>query len=141
MTDISREDRADSILRVDRLSPAAIKVREHILTDNEIQELFKCDGTVALALQWQLLHGCRVSEVLGLKWNEIDFEARTWTLPASRIKTQKKNSANQKNHTLPLTDQAIEFLLWPGERKPDSLIFQNSWGRKISANNVDYWTV
>lgn len=40
----------------------------------------------ALALRVTCLTGSRTSEVLEMKWPEIDFEARLWTCPAVRMK-------------------------------------------------------
>jgi integrase len=36
-------------------------------------------------------------------WEEIDFEERTWTIPAERMKARKE-------HRVPLTDDAIQLL-------------------------------
>lgn len=125
MLDINTNERTHSVLRVEKLSHSALKVREQILTSDEIKELFKCEGTTALICQFQLLHGFRISEVLGLKWKDIDFTDRTVTISADRIKTQRKSSANQRDFVMPLTDFAIELLLKLGDREPDNLIFRH----------------
>jgi integrase len=50
-----------------------------------------------------LLTGLRRREVCEAKWSEIDFEAKTWTLPEERTK-------NRKGHVLPLSDLALAVL-------------------------------
>src|SRR5262249_7460964 len=50
-----------------------------------------------------LLTGCRRAEIGDLKWSEIDFEARTPTLPRERTK-------NHQQHNLPLSEPAMEIL-------------------------------
>jgi len=41
--------------------------------------------------------------VLGLRWDEIDFDARLWTCPAQRMKTGQ-------DHRVPLTDEMLAII-------------------------------
>src|SRR5262249_35093057 len=43
------------------------------------------------------------SETLDMRWPEVDFENRTWTIPAERMKTRQE-------HCVPLSDLALEIL-------------------------------
>ena len=139
-TGVSREQKLDSIERSSEFEYAKVKVRDKILTDDEIRELFKSESTFGLVLQWQLLHGCRISEATGMLWREINFQERTWTIPASRIKTQRKSSVIQKNHVLPLTNLALEFLMKIGNRAPDSLVFINeATGKSVKTDRINVW--
>ena len=71
--------------------------RDRVLTDDEIKAFWKrtdpADDTVnlyhttKLALRLILLTGCRPGEVGGMTWEEIDEAAKTWTIPASRMKS------------------------------------------------------
>jgi len=61
------------------------------------------DSDYGWILKLILLTGCRRAEVGDLKWSEIDFEARTITLPRERTK-------NHQQHTLPLSEPAMEIL-------------------------------
>src|SRR5262249_14415194 len=54
----------------------------------------------ALALRFIILTASRAGEVAGLKWHEIDLDARIWTIPAERAKTGRA-------HRVPLSDEAI----------------------------------
>ena len=50
-----------------------------------------------------VLTAARSGEARGARWDEIDLEARTWTIPASRMKAGRE-------HRVPLSDAAIEVL-------------------------------
>lgn len=60
-------------------------------------------GTGARALEFAILTAARSGEVRGARWNEIDLEARTWTIPASRMKAGKE-------HRVPLCSAACDLL-------------------------------
>jgi len=47
--------------------------------------------------------GSRTSEVLGMKWPEVDFETDIWTCPAKRMKSGDA-------YRVPLTAQMLEIL-------------------------------
>lgn len=55
------------------------------------------------ALEFLVLTASRTNEVLGARWSEINFEARTWTLPGERTKSRRP-------HTVPLAARAIGIL-------------------------------
>ena len=52
-----------------------------------------------------LLTACRVQEFLLAKWDEIDFETKTFSVPPDRRKDQKPYP-----HRVPLSTQAVELL-------------------------------
>lgn len=57
----------------------------------------------ARALEFTILTAARTGETLGATWDEIDFEAKVWTVPAARMKAHKE-------HCVPLSDRAVEIL-------------------------------
>jgi integrase len=57
----------------------------------------------ALALEFVILCGVRTSEGCGAEWSEIDWDARTWTVPPSRMKRSIE-------HQVPLSDRALALL-------------------------------
>ena len=61
------------------------------------------EAMAAKALMFTCLTGSRTGEVLGMRWDEIDIEARLWTCPAERMKT-----ANE--HRVPLTDDMLAII-------------------------------
>jgi integrase len=56
-----------------------------------------------LAFEFLILTAARTGEVLGARWAEIDFEAATWTIPASRMKAGRE-------HRVPLGQRCMSIL-------------------------------
>jgi len=90
-------------------SPASLKDEKHFaaLPYKEIYDfitsLRKRKGVAARALEFKILTAVRSNELIGARWDEIDLQAKTWTIPASRMKAGKE-------HRVPLSDQAISVL-------------------------------
>ncbi len=61
------------------------------------------NAMAAKALMFTCLTGSRTGEVLGIKWEEIDADARLWTCPAERMKTGE-------DHRVPLTDEMLSII-------------------------------
>ena len=61
------------------------------------------EAMAAKALMFTCLTGARTGEVLGMRWAEIDPEARLWTCPAERMKTSEA-------HRVPLTDEMLAII-------------------------------
>lgn len=74
-------------------------------------ELRKRDGISPKALEFLILTGLRRSEVALARWDEIDIDAKMWTIPASRMKISRKGSGEAREpHRVPLSDAAIAVL-------------------------------
>ena len=79
------------------------------------------------ALEFLILTAARSGEVRGARWDEIDLDAATWTIPADRTKTGAE-------HTVPLSVRAVEALGRANAYNDASgLIFPSSTGRTMSA--------
>ena len=59
--------------------------------------------TTTLAFEFLVLTAARSGEVRGARWEEIDFEAATWTIPGDRMKAGAE-------HRVPLSDAALSVL-------------------------------
>jgi integrase len=57
----------------------------------------------AKCLEFIVLTAARLAEATGTMWSEIDFKARTWTVPASRMK-------GGREHRVPLSDAAMAVI-------------------------------
>ena len=66
-------------------------------------ELRRRNGIAARAVEFAILTAARSGEVRGASWDEVDLEARLWTVPASRMKAGKE-------HRVPLSDAALALL-------------------------------
>ena len=74
---------------------AKLREREHI---------------AARALEFTVLCAARTGETLGATWDEIDFAAKTWTIPAARMKSGKEQK-------VPLSNRVLEILRAFPQRK------------------------
>jgi len=93
--------------------PAREAARDRVLGDAELRAFWTATaGTGAPrsdAVPWGalfrllLLTAQREGEVAGMRWSEIDLEAKEWTIPAARSK-------NGKPHTVALSSAALEVL-------------------------------
>lgn len=89
--------------------PSKVKKVEHhaALAWQEVgafmADLRKRAGMGARALEFAILTAARSGEVRGATWDEIDFKAKVWTVPAGRMKAGKQ-------HRVPLSEPAIKLL-------------------------------
>lgn len=89
--------------------------RERMLSDDEIRAIWQAcarpgriEGLamtedMGLALRMALVTLQRGIEVVGMRWEEIDREARTWIIPAARMK-------GKRPHLVPLSELAMSLL-------------------------------
>ena len=66
-------------------------------------ELRQNDTVSAVAPRFLILTAARAGEVLGARWTEIDWTEKTWTVPATRAKTNRE-------HIVPLSTGALAAL-------------------------------
>jgi integrase len=60
-------------------------------------------GIAPRALEFTILVSARAGEVTGATWDEINFDTKTWTVPASRMKARRE-------HRVPLSTAALALL-------------------------------
>ena len=94
-----------------------------------------------IALILNMLTFLRSTELRGGQWNEIDFDAAMWTVPAQRMKHEK--TAPKPPHVVPLADWTLELLaelkeltgntpfLFPSRTKTDGFISDATISRII----------
>lgn len=94
-----------------------------------------------IALILNMLTFLRSTELRGGKWDEIDFDAAVWTVPAQRMKHEK--TAPKPPHAVPLADWTLELLaeleeltgntpfLFPSRTKTDGFISDATISRII----------
>ena len=63
-------------------------------------ELRQEEGMAARALEFAILTAARTGEVIGAKWNEIDFAERLWVIPAERMKAGREHRVLLSDATL-----------------------------------------
>lgn len=82
-----------------------------------------------LALQFIILTGGRSGEAREMRWDEVDAETSTWTVPAERMKTRKA-------HTVPLSDASLRVLALARTLGNDDLVFPSERGGKVISTAV-----
>jgi integrase len=80
------------------------------------------EGRDAWALELIVLTAARVSEVTGMRWEEIDLSAGAWTIPASRMKSGRE-------HRVPLSNAALAVLARVGRR--EGLLFPSARDKSL----------
>ena len=87
--------------------PTAERARDRVLSDVELRFVWqatdKLSGTFGPLVKLLALTGQRRDEVARMRWDELDLDARLWTLPAERTK-------NSKPHEIPLSNAALAAL-------------------------------
>ena len=105
---LARRNPAADIRPTDLLKPsetvnfARIEANDLPKLLQDIRE-YRGEATTRLAMDLMALTFLRTSELILAPWNEIDFEAERWDIPAARMKMKTP-------HIVPLSRQAIEIL-------------------------------
>jgi integrase len=87
--------------------PTAERARDRVLSDEELRLVWraadKLGGTFSPLVKMLALTGQRRDEVARMRWEELDLDARLWTLPPARTK-------NNQPHEVPLSKAALAVL-------------------------------
>jgi len=92
-----------------KLKKFSVQSRERFLQESELPSFFKAVMAEPTEIQRDfifllLFTGARKSNVLGMAWEDINFDLRVWNIPA-------KQSKNATAYTVPLVNPALEILL------------------------------
>lgn len=83
------------------------KPRDRVLTEDEIRLVWAAltheHPVMASMIRLRLLTAQRGGELLGARWDEVDFTTGWWTIPGERSK-------NGLSHRVPLSPQALSIL-------------------------------
>lgn len=88
-----------------------------------IKKLRSVDGIGAIALEFTILTAVRSGEARGATWQEIDLDAKVWTIPAERMKTGKE-------HRVPLSGRAVEIVQAMKATAVNNLVFPGKRDKK-----------
>ncbi len=96
------------------------------------------DPVTILAARLAILSFVRSAELRHATWDEVDFEASEWRIPAGRMKMAK---GSNQSHVVPLSPQAVAILrklykltgiqggyLFPGLRGANTVMSENTIG-------------
>jgi integrase len=121
--------------------------RQRVLTDEEMSKVLAAIDTLASQSERVLLHvlietGCRKSEALSARWEDLDLAERLWTIPSPKAGHPQ---------TVPLSAQTVERLMglprlsewvFPG-RSPDRHLtsIRSAWKDIKEAAEIEKVTV
>ncbi len=98
-----------------QIAAPASEARDRVMSDSELQAFWKaCQSpqdykelalsrVMGIALRMAAVTLQRGGEVIGMKWSEIDRQAKIWKIPVERMK-------GKKVHVVPLSPLAMELL-------------------------------
>ena len=89
-----------------------------------VRESAKHDSA-KLAFEFLVLTAVRSHEVRGAQWSEIDMDARTWTIPAERMKAGKEHRVPLSDSSMKVLEKARELLHTTTVNKRSGLLFPN----------------
>ena len=89
-----------------------------------VRESAKHDSA-KLAFEFLVLTAVRSHEVRGAQWSEIDMDARTWTIPAERMKAGKEHRVPLSDSAMKVLEKARELLHTTTVNKRSGLLFPN----------------
>jgi len=113
----------------------AVQQNHRALPYEEIPALLEtiesCGASMSakLAFRFLVLTACRGGEVRGALWDEIDLGKRTWTIPASRMKSNRE-------HRVPLSDEAVEVLEQAEVLRDGAIVFPSPLKRGRALSNM-----
>jgi len=85
-----------------------------VLSDTELRAAWLAAGNMPYPygplFRLLMLLGQRRTEVTEMRWGEVDLAAKTWTIPAERIKAGAA-------HVVPLPDDAVAMARAAAERQ------------------------
>jgi integrase len=119
---------------LDHLLSRAPKTKQHLpaLSYAELPELMarlrETTSVTRRALEFATLTGARADEVISATWDQIDFEAEIWIVPAAAMK-------NRAEHRVPLVGRALAILREMGAIRSSNFVFPGRTPRKPLGEN------
>lgn len=110
----------NKVRKVEHHAAMPVEAMHHFIADLRTR-----DGMAARALEFLILTAVRSGEVRGATWDEIDMEARIWTIPGERMKAGKE-------HRVPLNARALEILKGLPRIAGCAYVFPSPTGKKLS---------
>jgi integrase len=84
-------------------------------------DLRRREGTSARCLEFAILTAARTGEAIGARWDEIDVEAKLWTVPTERMK-------GGREHRVPVSARAAQIVREMQSRRESEFVFAGRRG-------------
>jgi len=96
-----------------------------------LERLREMDGIAPRGLELLILTAGRTGEVLGAKWEELDIDAKLWTVPAKRMKAGRE-------HRVPLSARALAVVAELRATRTAQYVFPGQkQGMPLSSTSLD----
>lgn len=109
--------------------PAEEEARDRVLDDAEIKLFWESSGELGWPfgplLKVLLLTGQRRNEVAGMRWVDLDFKKKVWTMPKGATKSKRQ-------HDVPLSDGVVALL----EALPKVTVLDEKTGNDVKSPYV-----
>ena len=92
-------------------------------------ESYSGDRKTCHAMRLIMLTFVRTRELIGAKWNEIDFDRSEWVIPAARMKVKRHD------HLVPLSRQAVSILKDLKNEAKGDYVFHNASSKSGHMSN------
>lgn len=127
--------------------PKPVKKEMTIITEEQLLKLFQANRQhrIYLALVLLFTTGLRRGELLALRWSDINFDRKVFTINRSLVNTangpiEKTPKTDSSRATIELTDRLIDLLLEHREKQKKeeqrlNLVFPSKNGRHINPRN------
>jgi len=141
---IEKQALAHEIIPANRLTDFELAKpgeRSFSLSDEEIKRLWNYVDSdevflsISGVIKFQLLTGCRVSEITKAKWDE--FKDGVWTIPPERIKTEKEYKGHRRPHQLPITP-IMQKILDEQKKLGSEWVFESQTHRAMSTPTLRF---
>lgn len=93
-----------------------------------VERLQRAPGNSPRCLEFAILTAARTSEALTAQWSEFDRSARTWTIPAAKMKCRER-------HVVYLNDRVVEILDGQAEQS-ESFVFPSPRSAEAPMSNM-----
>ena len=137
--------------------PQIVPYESKYYTSDQIRNLFEIlhDDPMLPVVKITAIYGLRRSELLGLQWSSIDFDAKTMLIRHTVVKVnrivEKDKTKNASSHRIfPLTDETIEIFkqikneetlnrkLYGSEYVPNDYVFKWPNGKPYSPDYITH---
>ena len=98
------------------LRPVIVKHMAAVLEPAGVAALMRCIAAYSgqpltrAALELSALFFQRPGNIRHMEWCELDFDAKTWTIPAAKMKRTVQGKLSGRPHFVPLANRAVEIL-------------------------------
>lgn len=103
------------LIKLFKVFPKAVHEKQPTIDASELPAFLRCmssgvvENMTYLLMKWQLVTMVRPGEVVTVKWCEIDFDKKLWTIPPIKMKSRREHIVPLSTQALSILEEAMEF--------------------------------